>query len=170
MVTRRAFIAFAALALAAGCSKTGDVDFTINKHYTDVASPGGTFGPTVEHVDLSSEASEAWGHRDKIKSVELVDLGARVTALSTPTSVNGTITLARGASRAVVGSWPSVTVSGVPHDLSVALNHDAMSIVNDALHGDGKFDVEFVGSTSNAVTFSADVSLHMKMTYKISVP
>lgn len=174
MVTRRAFVAFAALALAAGCSKSGDVDFTITKHYTNVNSAGGGAAYTYsDHVDLASEAGEAWGHRDKIKSVDVVGLDATMTAVHSggPTTGSGKITLSRGTSKAVVGTWTAEPLpTTAPHSISVALNHDAMSIVDAALRDDGKFDVEVAGSTAGPINFDADVSMHLKMSYTIKVP
>lgn len=172
MLTRRALVALAALVLVAGCSKTGDVDFTITKRYNNVNSTGGPFGPSVEHVDLAQEAGEAWGHRDKIKSVDLVGLDAKVTQINSggPATVSGTITLVRGAQRAVVASYANETVSAAPHSVTETLNPGAMAIVNDALQSDGQFDVEYAGSSVGAINFNAEVSMHMKMLYKISVP
>jgi hypothetical protein len=172
MLTRRALVALAVLVLGAGCSKTGDVDFTITKHYTNVNSAGGAFPPTVQHVNLSTDAGEAWGHRDKVKSLDLVGIDATVVRINSggPATANGTITFVRNTSRATVGSWANETISAAPHSVSVVLSSGAMSIVNEALHDDGKFDVEFAGSTAGAINFDADVSMHMKLTYKISLP
>jgi hypothetical protein len=179
MFTRRAVLAFVAL-FVAGCSKTGDVDFTITKVFSQAnGNPvnsvgGGTSYTSVQHADLASEAGGAWGHRDKIKSIELVGLDATLDHVNAGggagTLGSGHITLTRGASSAIVGSWAGEPLVAAPHSINVVLNGAAMSIVEDAMRNDGVFDVTFAGSTNNAINFDATVSLHLKMHYKINVP
>jgi hypothetical protein len=181
MFTRSLFVAFAALALAAGCSKTGDVDFTITKTYSHTNNPpnpvnsggGGAAYTSNQPVNLASEAGEAWDHRDKIKSVELVGLDATMTAVNSggPAYGNGAIRLSRGGGTPVtVGRWTHELLQTAPHSIAVSLDGGGMSIVDDALRNDGVFDVVFTGSTDAAINFDAEVKLHIKMTYKIKVP
>lgn len=159
-------VAAASLAVAlTGCSKT--TDFSITKHYTNVAvTAGGVSG--TQHVDLASEAGVAWGHRSHVKSLDLVGLDATITRINSggPATVSGSVVLSRvGSSPVKVGTWSEV-VSVAPHTLSATLDRAGSQLINDAIRGDGQFDVEFVASSSAAINFDADVTLHVSMTYK----
>ncbi len=43
----------------------------------------------------------------------------------------------------------------------------ALTIVNNALQGDGKFKVVASGTTAAAAIFTVEFTLHMKLNYKI---
>ncbi len=162
----RAAVAAASLAVAlAGCSKT--TDFSITKHYTNVAvNAAGVSG--TQHVDLAAEAGSAWSHRKNVKSLDLVGLDATVTRINSggPATVSGSVVLSRtGSAPVTVGTW-SELVSAAPHTLSATLDRAGSALINDAIKGDGQFDVAFIASSSAAINVDSDVTLHVSMTYK----
>jgi len=157
-----------ALSLAA-CS--GKTDFSIPATFHPDAS-GGVAYTLTEPIDLAQLAPTAWKHRSKVKSLDLVALDGTVTgATQLPFTGTGTIMLrpdgGTGSTDAEAGSYSSETVSGVPHSLSVTFSQAAVSIIEDALKGNGKFTVLLKGTTTTDVQFDVDVTLHMKLTYKI---
>jgi hypothetical protein len=162
----RVVVAAASLAVAlAGCSKS--TDFSITKHYTNVAVVAAGVSGT-QHVDLAAEAGSAWSHRKNVKSLDLVGLDATVTRINSggPATLTGKVVLSRtGAAPVTVGNW-SELVSSAPHSLSATLDRAGSQLINDAIKGDGQFDVQFVASSSAPINLDVDVTLHVSMTYK----
>jgi hypothetical protein len=154
--------------LLAACS--GNVDFTITKHFTADATGGTTYTDT-QHVDLAADAPDGWKHRNKIKSLDLVGLDATMTQNVTgnATTGSGSIVLKRsGFADETVGTWTGHAIpAAAPDSIGVTLKPAAMDIINDAIRNDGKFDVVFSGSTAASIKFTADVSLHLKMKFKV---
>ena len=165
--------ALAGLVLAAGCS--GTTDFTVTADFTNVSTAAGTvYGKSVL-VDLQAQAPDAWKHRKKVKSLELVGLDAtatRVTAL--PMTGSGAIWIGPGSALTTsdpgvvqVGSWPSEAITGVPHSIGVTLSGASLAVIEDALKGDGRFVVFLSGTTVDAENFDATAVLHVKLKYKV---
>lgn len=167
----RATVAVASLTLlVSGC--TYDTDFTIKKTVDPVSSVGGSTPFTVvRDVDLAAEAPGAWKRRDRVKSLDLVGLDATVTSVHSggPTTGDGSIVVSRNGTDVVVGSWtaePLPAAANVPHSINASFNAAAISLINQALHDDGRFSVKATGSTAAAYDFAAEVSLHLRMSYK----
>jgi hypothetical protein len=157
-----------ALSLAA-CS--GKTDFSITATFHPNATGGVPYSLTAP-IDMAQEAPSAWKHRDKVKSLELVELQGTVTSgTPLPFTGSGTITLrpdgGTGATDVVAGSWTDETVSGVPHSLGVTFSQAAVGVIEQALEGNGKFTVLLAGSTTSSVQFDVDVTLHLKLEYKV---
>jgi len=157
------------LPLLAAC--TGKTDFTITTTFHPNATGGVQYSLTAP-VDMAAEAPSAWKHRDKVKSLDLVELQGTVTAgTPLPFTGSGTIKLrpdgGTGSTDVVAGSWPAETVSGVPHSLGVTFSAAAVGVIENALEGNGKFTVLLEGSTTTNVQFDVDVTLHLKLNYKI---
>jgi hypothetical protein len=169
MLARRTLLALAA-ALVTGCSGTADV--TISKRFAGVALPGG--GQTYslsQHVDLAAEGGAAWQHRGDLQALELVGLDVTMTAVNSggPARGNGVIQLSRGGGTPVpVGRWSNELLQAAPHSIAVALDAAGASLIEDALHGDGAFDVALAGSTDTAINLDADVTLHVKARFKLA--
>ena len=153
----------------AACS--GNTDFSISKTFHPNATGGVEYSLTAA-VDMAQDAPAGWKHRDKVKSLELVEVQGTVTGGSPiPFTGSGTILLrpdgGTGATDVVAGAWPSETVSGVPHTLGVTLSPAAVGVIETALRGNGKFTVLLEGTTTASVQFDVDVTLHLKLNYKI---
>jgi hypothetical protein len=162
--------ALAALVLAAGCTKS--TDFDITKTFDPVNSAGGGAVYTVtQHVDMAAEAGSAWKHRSKVKDLDLVGLDGTMTAnhSAIATLGSGTIVLSRaGLANVTVGTWTNHPIPATaPDSIGVVLQPEGVSLIMDALKGDGLFDVELVGSTAAAISFAADVTLHLKLKFKV---
>jgi hypothetical protein len=163
-------VAGLALGLGAGCSKK--TDFDITKTFDPVNSEGAGKAYTyAQQVDLQAEAGSAWRHRDKVKKIEAVGLEAVMTAnySAKATSGDGSIVLSRGPLETVtIGTWAGEQIPAIAkHSIAVSFSPRAVDLVENALKGDGKFAVEFKGSTADAVSFAADVTLHFELTYKV---
>jgi hypothetical protein len=162
-------IALAVTASLAACS--GSTDFTVSKDFS-VASTGGVVYQYVEAVDLAAEAPDAWKHRSKIKKLELVGLDATIQQLFSPATTGGGSIVLRpdggtGATDVVVGTWPATEPVMAPHSLSVTLSPSAVGVIENALRGNGRFSVLLTGTTVDSASFLANVSLHIKLTYKV---
>jgi hypothetical protein len=162
----RSTLAVLVLALAlGGCTKT--TGFSITKHFTSVSLRSGQVSGTG-HVDLAAEAGGAWSLRSHVKSLDLAGLDATITEVSSggDVTVKGTVILSRsGRDPVTVGTWSEVIPKTAPHTLSATLSDDGRALLEDALRGDGLFDVKFTAASSGSVTFDADVTLHVGVTY-----
>jgi hypothetical protein len=121
-------------------------------------------------VDLAAEAGSAWKHRNKVKSLDLVGLDATMTANHTGNATlgSGSIVISRNGTDATVGTWTNHPIpANAPDSIGVVLQPGAVSLVMDALRGDGLFDVEYTVSTVNPISFAADVTLHLTMKFKV---
>ena len=171
MLTRRALLAALAVVLGVGVGCSGSTDFTITKSFDLNSTAGVPYGPYIQNVDLAAEAGGAWKHRSKIKSLDLVGLDATMTQRTDgggPTTGSGSIVLSRNGVDATVGTWTDHPIPALaPDSIGVVLDAAAMSIVNDAIHGDGLFSVKLTGTTAAAVTAKVQVDLHMKMKYRV---
>jgi hypothetical protein len=160
----------AAVVSLAACS--GSTDFTVSKDF-NVASTGGVLYTYTDDVDLAAEAPQAWKHRSKIKKLELVGLDGTIQSVSagSGTTGGGSIVLrpdgGTGSTDVVVGTWPNTEPVVAPHSLSVTLSPEAVAVIEGALHGNGKFTVLLTGTTVASASFVANVSLHVKLTYKV---
>jgi len=165
--------ALGALLLAAGCS--GTTDFSVSARFSNVATAAGSAYARTVLVDLAAQAPDAWKHRSKIKKLELVGLDGTITRVtSLPMTGSGAIWVGPGSALTPadpgvvqVGSWPSETVSAVPHSVAVALSGASLDVIENALKGDGRIVVFLTGSTVDAESFDADAVLHVKLTYKV---
>jgi len=165
--------AFSGLLLAAGCS--GTTDFTITANFIGVNTTAGTVYSRNVLVDLQAQAPDAWKHRKKVKSLDLVGLDGTATNLPTaPMTGSGAIWIGPGTATSTsdagvvqVGSWPSETVTAVPHTIGVQLSQTSLDVIENALKGDGRFVVFLTGTTVAAETFDATAVLHVKLKYKI---
>jgi hypothetical protein len=168
MLSRRTLLALAA-ALVTGCSGTADA--TLTKHYAGVALPGGgrTYSVT-QHLDLASEGGALWQHRSDLQSIEVVGVDVTMTRVNSggPARGNGTIQLSRNGTTVTVGRWSNELLQSAPHSIGVALDGSGASLIEDALHGDGVFDVSLAGSTDTAINLDADVSMHVKVKFKLA--
>jgi hypothetical protein len=165
---RLAVLSSASLLLAA-CS--GSTDFSISETFNPNTTANVQYNLTAA-VDMAADAPTAWKHRDKVKSLDLVELTGVVTAGAPPAFTgSGSIKLrpdgGTGSTDVVAGSWTNETVSGVPHTLNVVLSQAAVDVVEQALKGNGKFSVLLQGTTTTSVRFTVDVTLHLKLNYKI---
>jgi hypothetical protein len=164
---RFAAVAVAALALAAGCTRS--TDFSITQTFDPVVSAGGGVAYTyTKEVDLAKDAGSAWGHRDNVKSLDLVGADGTITAIHSGSggASTGSIVLSRNGTDVTVGTWSETFPTAVPHSTSISLQPEGVSLVMDALKSDGKFTVKVSGSTATPVSFAADVTLHLHLTYK----
>jgi hypothetical protein len=158
------------LLLVSGC--TGSTDFTITKTFNANAT-GGVLYTYTQAVDLASEAPDAWKHRSKVKSLDLVGLDGTITAATPPSGVTGggSIILrpdgGTGSTDVTVGTWANSEPVVAMHSLSVTLSPSAVSVIESAIKGNGKFSVLLTGTTSANTQFTADVSLHLKLKFKV---
>jgi hypothetical protein len=160
--------ALAGLLLLAGCSK--EIDFSIPTTFTANAT-GGTPYTYLQQVDLSTQAADAWGHRDKVKDLSLVELEGVVQTVTAATTGSGTIairpdTATTSASDVTLGTYTNQSIA-VGRSLTITLTSGAIDIINDALQGSGRFKVVLSGTTAATTTFTTQVTLHFKMNYKI---
>jgi hypothetical protein len=73
-----------------------------------------------------------------------------------------------GSTDVVVGSWPTEPIPATaPHTIGVVLSPAAVSVIESALAGSGKFSIIMTGATAAPVSFPADVTLHLKLKYKL---
>jgi hypothetical protein len=157
--------AVAGLLAVSAC--TGSTDFTISKTFTPNATANTTYTST-QNVDLAADAPDAWKHRNKVKSLDLVGIDATATSISVPFTGSGSIVLQRaGWTDQTIGQWPGESVAAAPHSISVTLQPAAVALIMDAVKGDGKFTVVLTGMTDVDVSFTADVSLHLKLKFKV---
>lgn len=161
-------LAVATLAVATGCTRT--TDFSVRQS-VDVASAGGNVPYTfTRDVDLSQEAGAAWSHRDHVKGLTIGGIDATITAVHAGGSTTGTgsIVLSRNGTDVTIGTWTGVTLPATaPHSVDVTIHPDAASVLLDALRGDGKLAIKATASTAAPISFAADVTLHVGVTYRV---
>jgi len=159
------------LVVLAGCSK--EIDFSLPATFT-VTSDGVTAYGTVRPINLSVDAPDAWSHRSKVKDLSLVEVEGMVITVYYPTggtTGSGTVALRPegvfdSSQDVTLGTYTSKTIA-TGQSVIVTLVPAALTIVNDALQGDGRFQVVASGSTTAAASFSVEFTLHMKLNYKI---
>ena len=155
------------LVVLAGCSK--EIDFTLPAEFA-VSSTGGVVYNYVQQIDLSVDAPGAWSHKDKVKDLSLVDVTGSVVTLYSPTggtTSSGTVWLRPDTATDVsIGTYSNQAIA-TGQTVIVTLVPAAMTIVNDALAGNGRFKVVATGTTAVSANFLAEFILHMKMNYKI---
>lgn len=159
------------LVVLAGCSK--EIDFSLPAEFL-VDSTGGVLYTSVQQIDLAVDAPDAWSHKDKVKDLSLVDVTGAVITLYSPTggtTGSGTVWLrpdtATDASTDVsIGTYTNQTIA-TGQTVIVTLAPGALTIVNDALAGNGRFKVVATGTTVATASFLVEFTLHMKMNYKI---
>jgi hypothetical protein len=162
--------AIAGLLAVSAC--TGSTDFTITKTFNANAT-GGVAYSYEQAVDLAADAPDAWKHRKKVKSLDLVGLDGTITAANPATGVTGggSIVLrpdgGTGSTDATVGTWPTTEPVVAMHSLSVTLSPAAVAVIENAIKGNGRFSVLLTGTTSANTVFTADVSLHLKLKFKV---
>jgi hypothetical protein len=161
--------AFAILGLfLSGCS--GSTEFSVTGEFYGVNT---TAGQPYSYTYVANVSGTS--HADKVKSLDLVGIDGTLTRVtSLPMTGSGAIWIGPSGSTSTtsagvvqVGSWPSHTSSAVPDSITVTLGSGALSVVQDALKGDGKFVVFLTGTTTASENFDANVVLHVKMTYNI---
>jgi hypothetical protein len=159
----------ASLSLAA-CS--GKTDFSITKSFTANSAGSPATYSSVQLVDLPADAPDAWKHKGKMKSLDLVGLDATMTANLTGVATTGSGSLSLrpdgGGTDVPVGTWPSEPIPlAAPHSIGVILSPAAVGVIENALKGTGRFSIVMQGATALPVVFDADVTLHLKLTYKV---
>jgi hypothetical protein len=163
--------AAAACALVASVGCTRSTDFSITKTFDPVNSSGGTVYTYTQDVDMAAEAGSAWNHRDKVKSLDLVGIDATMTAnhSGVATTGSGSIVLKRtGLADVTVGTWTNHPIPvTAPDSIGVTLQPEGVSLIMDALKNDGKFELGLTGTTADPLSFAADVTLHLHMTFKV---
>lgn len=169
-LSARAALAAAALAfVAGGCTRS--TDFTITERFDPLVSPGGGVTYTfTSDVDLAAQAGGAWKRRDHVRSLELAGLDVTMIANHTgvATTGSGTVQLSRAGTTVTVATWTNQPIPATaPHSFDVAVNPAATALIDDALHGDGRFTVTASGSTAAPVSLGVEVSLHMHMRYRV---
>jgi hypothetical protein len=172
MVKRNvALRAAAACALVASVGCTRSTDFSITKTFDPVNSAGGTVYTYTQDVDMAAEAGSAWSHRNKVKSLDLVGIDATMTAnhSNNATTGSGSVVLKRtGFADVTVGTWTNHPIpAAAPDSIAVTLQPAGVDLVMDALKNDGKFGVTLTGTTAAPVSFAADVTLHLHMTFRV---
>jgi hypothetical protein len=160
-----------ALSLVA-CS--GTTDFTISRSINVTSSGAPASYSIVEQVDLAADAPEAWKHRSHATSIDLAAIDATITAnlSGNATTATGSILLrpegGTGANDVLVGSWTNEPIPlATPHSIGLVLSPAASAVIENALHGSGKFAVVATIATVDPVRFKADLTLHLKLTYKL---
>jgi hypothetical protein len=155
--------ALGALLLAAGCS--GKIDFEITKQFS-VASTG-AYTTSTQSVNMQ-DYPDAWKHRSKIKSVDIVGVDGRVLVTNAPTATGtGRLWIRRpGGTAVLVGE---ATNHSLAQDATLVINPSdaANAVINDAIRSDGLFEAYMEGTTSTAATFSVAATLRCKLTYKV---
>jgi hypothetical protein len=155
--------ALGALLLAAGCS--GKIDFEITKDFS-VASTG-TYTTSFQSVNMQ-DYPDAWKHRDKIKSVDIVGVDGRVTSTNAPAATGtGRLWIRRpGGAGVLVGE---ATNHSLAQDATLVIvpSDAANQVINDAIRSDGLFEAYMEGSTSVPATFAVTATLRCKLTYKV---
>jgi hypothetical protein len=163
--------ALAGLLLLPGCSK--EIDFSVPASFT-VNSEGGVPYSTVQGVDLSVDAPDAWSHKDKVKDLSLVDVDGTIVAIfSSPTGNTGSGTVSlrpdgatSSASDVLIGTYANEPIVN-GRTLTITLSAAAIDIINNALQGNGRFQVVAAGSTTQSASFEVEFTLQMKLNYKI---
>ena len=155
--------AFAGLLLAAGCS--GKIDFEVTKNFTVTST--GTYQTSNQTVNLQ-DYPDAWKHRNKIKSVDIVGVDGKVIVTNAPTATGtGRLWIRRpGGAAVLVGA---ATNHSLAQDASLTIvpSDAANDVINDAIRNDGIFEAYMEGSTSGAALFEVAVTLRCKLTYKV---
>jgi hypothetical protein len=160
-----------ALALVA-CS--GKTDFSISRSFNVISSGAPAGYSIVEPISLPADAPEAWKHRSKATSVDLVAIDATVTAnlSGNATTASGSIFLrpdgGAGANDVLIGIWTNEAIPlATPHSIGLVLSPAAEAVIENALDGSGNFAIVASGSTADPVQFRADLTLHLKLNYKV---
>jgi len=168
LVARTALLS--GLVVLAGCSK--EIDFSLPATFNvNSAGTPATYN-YVQQIDLAAQAPDAWSHKDKVKDLSLVDVEGTVLSMFTPaTTGSGTVALrpdgvTNNLSDVTLGTYTNKPISNGA-SIVITLVPAALTIVNDALQGNGKFQVVASGSTAAAANFTVQVTLHMKLNYKI---
>jgi len=168
LVARTALLS--GLVVLAGCSK--EIDFSLPATFNvNSAGTPATYN-YVQQIDLAAQAPDAWSHKDKVKDLSLVDVEGTVSYMaSASTTGSGTLWLrpdtATNSSQDVqVATYTNQPIA-MGQSVIVTLVPAALTIVNNALQGDGKFKVVASGTTAAAANFTVQVTLHMKLNYKI---
>jgi hypothetical protein len=158
------------LVVLAGCSK--EIDFTVPATFNVTTAGTPATYNYVQQIDLATQAPDAWSHKDKVKDLSLVDITGTVLSMgSANTTGSGTVWLrpdtATGSSTDVsIGTYTNQTIA-TGQTVIVTLAPGALTIVNDALQGNGKFQVVASGSTAAAANFTVEFILHMKLNFNI---
>jgi hypothetical protein len=151
-----------------GC--TGSTEFSVTGEFYGVSTTANQQYSAIYTADVSDT-----DHADKVKSLELVGIDATLTrATSLPMTGSGAIWIGPSGSTSTtsagvvqVGSWPTHTSSAVPDSIAVTLGSGSLSVIEDALKGNGIFVVFLTGTTTTSQNFDANVVLHVKLTYNI---
>ena len=146
-------------------------DFSIPATF-NVNSTGGVLYSFVQQIDLAVDAPGAWSHRNDVKDLSLVDVTGTILALYTPTggaTGTGTVwlrpdTATTSATDVSIGTYTNQTIA-TGRAVIVTLVPGALTIVNDALHGSGRFKVVASGTTVASANFTVEFILHMKLNY-----
>jgi hypothetical protein len=156
----------------AACS--GKTDFSISKSFTANSAGTPATYSSIQPVNLPADAPEAWKHRSKVKSIELVGIDGTMTANLTGSATTGSGSIylrpdgGTGSTDVLVGSWANEPIPlAAPHSIGVVLSPAAVTLIEDALGGSGLFAIVMSGATAAPVQFNADVILHLKLTYKV---
>jgi hypothetical protein len=139
-----------------------------------VDSTGGVLYTSVQQIDLAVDAPDAWSHKDKVKDLSLVDVTGAVITLYSPTggtTGSGTVwlrpdTATSSSADVSIGTYTNQTIA-TGQTVIVTLAPGALTIVNDALAGNGRFKVVATGITVATASFLVEFTLHMKLNYKI---
>jgi hypothetical protein len=171
IVTLPRAAAIATLALLAGCE--GNIDFSVTKTFTANSAGSPATYSSVQQVDLSADASDAWDKRDKVKGITLASIEGTITGVNSGaigTTGGGSIYLrpdgaTDASSDVLIGTWSNQPI--IPATtLTVTLSPASMQIIDGALGGNGRFSVVMSGSTAAEVSFNADITLNLKLEYK----
>ena len=151
-----------------GC--TSSTEFSVTANFSNVTSTANQQYTQIYTADVSGTS-----HADKVKSLDLVGIDATLTRVSSlPMTGSGAVWIGPSGSTSTnsagvvqVGSWPSHTSSAVPDSITVTLGSGSLSVIQDALKGDGRFVVFLTGLTTANENFDATVVLHVKLTFNI---
>jgi len=172
--------ALASVSLLVACS--GNVDFSITKPFDADATGTPPTYSKAQAVDLSADAPDAWKHRDKVKSIDLVGLdgtldsvvsGTVALACTVATPCTGSLRLradgapADGSRDVPVGSFSLTSFPATPHTITWQLSQAGLDIIDNALQGNGKFSVVAAGGTAAPIHFLGTATLHLKLKYKV---
>lgn len=155
--------ALGALLLAAGCS--GKIDFEITKDFS-VASTG-TYATSVQVVNLQ-DYPDAWKHRNKIKSVDILGADGVVTSTNAPEATGtGRLYIRRPGGAAVLVGEAANHSLAQGASLTIVPSDESNAVLNDALRSDGQVETYMEGTTSQPAAFGVRATLRCRLTYKV---
>lgn len=164
-VLRAAIAALSVTFALSGCNRSAD--FVVRKQFTNLALTQLELSGSTQ-VDLAQDAGSLWKVRDNLKTLNLVGVDVTITKITSGGNVDfrGNLKFSRpGQDPVTVASWSEKIPTKAPHSITLKMTDAGAAFLTQSLKGDGKFKLLFEAASSGSVTFDADVTLTLGVTY-----